>query len=181
MTDSRENGQKAAAGSIGPVVSAAHLADGAMPSLSELEFAMTVATNAFQRWMVRCMAAAGVSGLQPTDVQILHTVNHRGREKTLADLCMMFNIEDTHVVSYALKKLEGMGLIATGRRGKEKTVRATEAGAAACARYRDIREALLISGVAGLKFEEDDISAIAATLRGLSGQYDQAARAAASM
>ncbi len=97
---------------------------------------MTVATNAFQRWMVRCMAAAGVSGLQPTDVQILHTVNHRDREMTLADLCMMFNIEDTHVVSYALKKLEGLGLIETGRRGKEKTVRVTESGAAACDRYR---------------------------------------------
>ena len=166
---------------IGPVVSAAHLADGAMPSLSELEFAMTVAANAFQRWMVRCMTATGVSGLQPTDVQILHTVNHRDREKTLADLCMMFNIEDTHVVSYALKKLEGLGLITTGRRGKEKTVRVTDGGAAACTRYREIREGLLISGVAGLKFEEADISQIAATLRALSGQYDQAARAAASM
>lgn len=181
MTDSSKNAPTSGSGGIGPVVSAAHLADGAMPSLSELEFAMTVASNAFQRWMVRCMTAAGVPGLQPTDVQILHTVNHRGREKTLADLCMMFNIEDTHVVSYALKKLESQGLITTGRRGKEKTVSVTEEGAAACARYREIREGLLISGVAGLKFDETDISNIAATLRALSGQYDQAARAAASM
>lgn len=181
MTKKSKNGLSGAGAGVGPVVSAAHLADGGMPSLSELEFAMTVATNAFQRWMVRCMAAAGVSGLQPTDVQILHTVNHRGREKTLADLCMMFNIEDTHVVSYALKKLEAQGLIATGRRGKEKTVKVTKEGAAACARYREIREALLISGVSGLTFEEAEISSIAATLRALSGQYDQAARAAASM
>ena len=181
MTNSPKKAHQAAESGIGPVVSAAHLADGAMPSLSELEFAMTVATNAFQRWMIRCMAAAGVSGLQPTDVQILHTVNHRGREKTLADLCMMFNIEDTHVVSYALKKLEGLELIRTGRRGKEKTVSVTAKGAAACDRYREIREGLLIAGVAGLKFDEAEISEIAATLRALSGQYDQAARAAASM
>ena len=181
MTKSSNPGAGSGSSGVGPVVSASHLADGAMPSLSELEFAMTVASNAFQRWMVRCMTAAGVPGLQPTDVQILHTVNHRGREKTLADLCMMFNIEDTHVVSYALKKLEAQGLIATGRRGKEKTVSVTDEGAAACARYREIREGLLISGVAGLKFEEQEISNIAATLRALSGQYDQAARAAASM
>ena len=36
-------------GGIGPLVSAAHLADGAVPALSEVEFALTVATNAFQR------------------------------------------------------------------------------------------------------------------------------------
>ncbi len=181
MTDSSKTAKADGSSGVGPVVSAAHLADGALPSLSELEFAMTVASYAFQRWMVHCMTAAGVAGLQPMDVQILHTINHRDREKTLADLCMMFNIEDTHVVSYALKKLEGLGLITTGRRGKEKTVSVTEEGAVACARYREIREGLLISGVAGLKFEEREISNIAATLRALSGQYDQAARAAASM
>lgn len=166
---------------VGPVVAAAHLADGEIPALSELEFAMTVASNAFQRWMVRCMAAAGMPGLLPIDVQILHAVNHRGREKTLADLCMMFNIEDTHVVSYALKKLEALHLIATGRRGKEKTVKVTQSGSDACARYRELREALLISSVQSLKFDAQAISKIATMLRALSGQYDQAARSAASM
>jgi predicted MarR family transcription regulator len=166
---------------LGPVVSAAHLADGAMPSLSEMEFAMTILNNAFQRWMVRCMGAAGVPGLAPLDVQILHSSNHRGREKTLSDLCMMLNIEDTHVVSYALKKLQGAGLIETGRRGKEKTVKVTAAGAEACARYRAVREALLVAGVKGLHFEDAEVSAIAALMRALSGQYDQAARSAASL
>ena len=166
---------------FGPVVSSSHLADGAMPSLSEREFAMTILNNAFQRWMVRCMGAAGISGLGPLDVQILHSSNHRGREKTLSDLCMMLNIEDTHVVSYALKKLEGAGLIETGRRGKEKTVRVTKAGAEACARYREVREALLAGSVKGLRFDDEEISRIAALMRALSGQYDQASRSAASL
>lgn len=166
---------------LGPVVSAAHLADGGMPALSEMEFAMTILNNAFQRWMVRCMGAAGTTGLGPLDVHILHASNHRGREKTLADICMMLNIEDTHVVSYALKKLETAGLIETGRRGKEKTVRVTADGASACARYREVREALLVSSAKSLAFDEAEISRIAALMRALSGQYDQAARAAASM
>jgi predicted MarR family transcription regulator len=62
------------------------------------------------------------------EVQILHAVNHRERDKSQADLCMMFNIEDTHVVAYALKKLEALGLVEPGRRGKEKTARITKEG-----------------------------------------------------
>ena len=170
-----------AASSIGPVVSAAHLADGAMPALSEVEFALTVLSNAFHRWIVRCMSASGVPGLAAIDVLVLHAANHRDREKTLADICMMFNVEDTHIVAYALKKLEALDLISTGRRGKEKTVKVTETGADACRRYREVREGLLVSSVKGLAFDEQDISHVAALMRALSGQYDQAARAAASL
>lgn len=166
---------------IGPVVSAAHLAENAFPALSEMEFALTVLGNAFQRWMVRCMASAGYAGLGHVDILVLHAVNHRGREKTLSDLCTMYNIEDTHVVTYALKKLSGLGLVNTGRRGKEKTIRVSVAGAQACARYRDVREALLMSGVAALGMDSAAVSKVAATMHALSGQYDQAARAAASM
>ncbi len=166
---------------IGPVVAAAHLADGQVPALSEIEFALTVLHNAFQRWIVRCMSASGVPGLAAVDVLVLHAANHRDREKTLADICMMYNIEDTHVVAYALKKLEGMKLISTGRRGKEKTVRVTRTGAEACSRYREVREGLLSSSVKGLSFDEEDMSHVAALMRALSGQYDQAARAAASL
>jgi len=166
---------------IGPIVAASHLADGAMPALSELEFALTVLGNAFQRWMVRCMDAAGLPGLGPVDVLVLHAATHRSREKTLADICMMYNVEDTHVVAYALKKLEGRGLIETGRRGKEKTVRITQAGAAACALYRQVREALLVSSVGAMKIDAEAVSRSAALMRALSGQYDQAARGATSL
>jgi predicted MarR family transcription regulator len=58
-------------------VSAAHLADGGMPALSEMEFALVIASNAFQRWITRCTAAAGGEGLSSMEVQILHAVNHR--------------------------------------------------------------------------------------------------------
>ncbi|QDY99320.1 winged helix DNA-binding protein [Nitratireductor mangrovi] len=166
---------------VGPVVTAAHLAAGAMPALSEIEFAMTLMHHSFERWMVRCMAAAGVPGLQPVAVHLLHAVNHRGREKTLGELCMMFNIEDVHVVSYAIKKLAAIGLVKTGRRGKEKTVRATPAGIAACDRYHEVREALLVASMKRLNLDEQALSGIAAMMRAVSGQYDQAARSATSL
>jgi predicted MarR family transcription regulator len=176
MTQQKSASQKA----IGPIVSASHLADGGMPALSEMEFALVILSNAFQRWITRCTSAAGGEGLSAIEVQILHAVNHRERDKSQSELCMMFNIEDTHVVAYALKKLEALGLVAPGRRGKEKTARITRDGADLCLRYRDLREKLLIESVKSLGLDDARISEIAALMRVMSGQYDQASRAAAS-
>ncbi|PVH30369.1 winged helix DNA-binding protein [Pararhodobacter oceanensis] len=164
--------------SFGPVVSSAHLAQASVPALSELEFAMTMANHAFQRWIVRCMAAAGAQ-MSPLEVMILHQVAHRNRPKTLADLCLVLNIEDTHLANYALRKLSAQGLVESERRGKEKAVRVTPEGAALCTRYREIREALLLPGLAGVDGAE--MSRLAGLLRALSGSYDQAARSAAAL
>jgi predicted MarR family transcription regulator len=71
------------------------------PELSELEFGLIIASHAFGRWMTRCMAGAGVKDMTETEILVVHHVNHRGREKKLADICFVLNIEDTHVVSYA--------------------------------------------------------------------------------
>ena len=119
--------------------------------------------------------------LSPLDILVLHNINHRGKPKTMADICLVLNVEDTHVVSYALKKLERLKLIAGGRRGKEKLVMVTKAGEAACRRYGEVREAVLVSSVKALKFDEDHVHDMAALMRALSGQYDQAARSAASL
>jgi predicted MarR family transcription regulator len=163
---------------IGPIVSSAHLAEGSFAEISELEFGMIIAGNAFNRWMVRAMAAAGFPDLSALDVLVLHSVRHRGRAKKLADICLVLNVEDTHTVNYAIKKLTKAGLVKEGRRGKEKTVEATEAGSDACARYREIRESLLLEPALELGLEPEQISKLATLLRTMSGQYDQAARAA---
>lgn len=170
----------APAGGFGPVVSSAHLANSGLPELSEMEFALTMANNAFHRWMVRCMTAAGLPGLTPLEVLIVHLVHHRARAKSLADICLVLNIEDTHLVSYAVKKLQKHGLVTAGRSGKEKTVAITPAGAAYCAQYGRVREALLIRSVEQLGLDRAELSRLAALLRTLSGSYDQAARGAAA-
>ncbi len=172
---------KNARSGVGPVVSAAHLASGAMPELSEVEYALIIASNAMQRWTVRCMTASGLAGLTAMEVQVLHSVNHRNREKTLADLCLMLNIEDTHLVNYAIKKLAEQGLVETGKLGKEKTVKITAVGEKACEAYQHTREALLVESVQALGFDPEELSKSARLLRAVSGQYDQATRSAASL
>lgn len=168
------------------IVSSAHLVSEKAAGLSEFEYGLFVASNAFARWIVRCMAAAGYPELGALDVWVLHSVNHRERAKKLADLCFVLNVEDTHTVNYALKKLARLGLVAGERRGKEIFYTASEAGQEACAKYREVREACLVQafeamageGVAAL---DRDVSDAANLLRALSGLYDQAARSATSL
>lgn len=167
--------------SIGPIVSSAHLADGGSPGLSEVEYGLILASHAFSRWMVRCMAAAELPGLSATEILILHSVRHRDREKKLADICLVLDIEDTHVATYAIRKLEAAGLVSTGKIAKEKTIRITEKGSDACARYAQIRERLFVASTINARPAEETLSEIAAVLRFLSGAYDQASRAATTL
>jgi len=162
----------------GPVVSAAHLAAGASPALSEVEFGLILAGHAFARWMTQCAAAAGAPGLSPTEVLILHSVHHRGRAKRQAEILLALGIEDAHIATYAIRKLAAAGLVAVSRAGKEKLVAVTPAGAALCARYAALRERLLAEAVAGGPAPAA-LGEAAGVLRVLSGYYGQAARAAA--
>jgi len=162
------------------IVTSAHLVSEKSPELSELEFGLIIATHAFNRWVTRCMKAAGVKEMTAIDVLVLHHTNHRGMEKGVADICFVLNIEDTHVVSYSLKKLMAAGYIQSQKRGKEVFFSTTEAGAALCMKYRGIREACLMPGFSGTESENKQLGELAELLRTISGRYDQAARAASS-
>lgn len=167
---------------LGPIVSSAHLArQSALPQMSEFEFGLTMCGNAFNRWMVRCMSAAGEVGLTSLEVLVLHSVTHRDRAKRLADIGLVLGIEDIHTVVYAIKKLEARGLVKSIRQGKEKVVSITPRGEEACVKYRKVREILLIRAVGELGLDPVAISNVAAVMRALSGHYDQAARGAASL
>jgi predicted MarR family transcription regulator len=164
-----------------PIVSSAHLVSPDSAQMSEFEFGLIVAGNAFHRWVTHCMSAAGLKDLTPLDVLVLHHVTHRARDKRLADICFIMNIEDTHLVNYALKKLQSLGVVASSKHGKEVTYAATEAGRQHVERYRLIREDCLIAALKADDGLNRDIGELARLLRVLSGMYDQAARAAASL
>ena len=148
-------------------------------ALSEFEFGLIIASNAFSRWVVRCLAAAGLPDLTYTDALVLHHINHRARGKKLADICFTLNYEDTHVVTYSLKKLLSLKLVSTEKQGKEVFYSANDVGQAVIARYRAVREQCLVQSIG--TDHNQDISQLASLLRNLSGQYDQAARAATSL
>jgi predicted MarR family transcription regulator len=161
------------------IVSSSHLVSARSVELSELEFGLIVAWNAFSHWAVRCMAAAGCPELTITDVLVLHHICHRARNKKLGDICFVLNVEDTHVVGYSLRKLLAAGLAAGDKVGKEVFYSPTAAGEAAVMRYREVREACLIDNLQADR--NADIGETARLLRTMSGLYDQAARAATSL
>lgn len=163
------------------IVSSRHLAEGENWEASEVEYGMIIAYNAFSRWMTRCMSAAGNTDLTPLEILVLHNANHRGRDKRLTDICFLLNIEDTHTVNYALRKLMKMELLSSEKRGKEVFYRTSQAGQDLCARYRDVRDRCFLDGLSRLDMTGDEMRDIAASLRAFSGQYDQASRAAASL
>ena len=163
------------------IVSSRHLAEGEGWELSELEFGLIIASNAFSRWMTRCMAAAGQPDLSPLEILILHNVNHRGKDKRLSDICFLLNIEDSHTVNYGLRKLLKAGLLDSEKRGKEVFYSTSAEGAELCASYRDVRRQCLLDGLSAADLPGKDLRELARSLRALSGHYDQASRAAASL
>ncbi len=146
--------------------------------LWDVEFSLTVTNNAFQRWIVRCMARAGCEGLSAVDVMVLHAINGRAPSRNLSDITLLLGMEDSRPVSYAIKKLMAKDLVASRRRGKENLFSTTSTGAALCERYIRVREEFLMK-LLGL--EEGDGAALQQALRVLqriSSHYDHAARAA---
>ena len=161
------------------IVSSSHLVSPRSRELSELEFGLIVAWNAFSRWAVRCMAAAGCPDLTITDVLLVHNLCHRARGKKLADIGFMLNYEDTHVVAYSLKKLAAAGLAVAEKQGKEVYYSPSAAGENFVQQYRAVREECLVKS---LDTELNaDIGELARLLRTMSGLYDQAARSASAM
>jgi predicted MarR family transcription regulator len=165
----------------GEIVSSSHLANSEIPELSEFEFGLIVVGHAFNRWIARCMAAAGLPGLAPMDVLVLHHVHHRARDKRLADIAFTLNVEDLHVVNYSLKKLLAAQVVEATKSGKEVLYRTNDQGKAYIDRYREIRERCLVAGLSRGHGDGDTVHETARTLRWLSGLYDQAARAATSL
>ena len=169
------------------IVSSAHLVSDKAAELSEVEYGLIVASNAFGLWTERGTAAAlaefpDIADLGVIDILCLHSVNHRGRAKKLADICFKLNVEDTHIVNYALKKLIKAGLIAGQKQGKEVLYSTTERGRALIERYTEIREACLVDAFSALgEVDAESLADLARRLRALSGLYGQAARSATNL
>ncbi|MBI1775912.1 MAG: winged helix DNA-binding protein [Proteobacteria bacterium] len=151
---------------------------GTSQDLSEFEFGLIVTGNGFMRWVERCMAAAGENGLNYQDALVLHAVNHRARGKRLSEICMVMNLEDPHIVAYALKKLVARGLVQIQRQGREKHYASTRPGDALCQRYRRVRELHLVKSLAWIGGGHNAILDAASFLRAMSALYEQAARLA---
>ena len=79
-----------------------------------------MASNAFDMWFIKARLAVLAEMEQSGDLGVLnifclHSANHRGHTKKLADICFKVNVEDSHTVNYALAKLVKYGLVQSGK------------------------------------------------------------------
>ena len=173
------------------IVSSSHLVSEKAAELSEVEYGLIVGWNAFGKWMVKAMTTAiaetgvrvtGGADLAVLDILCLHSVNHRERPKKLSDICFKLNVEDSHIVNYALKKLIKMKLVSSEKHGKEVFYATTKSGVDLCLRYREVRESCLVDSFANFDGGKGaQLGEVARQLRLLSGLYDQAARSATNL
>jgi predicted MarR family transcription regulator len=161
------------------IVTSAHLAT-SYPECSEFEFGLIISYHAFERWLTRCMNAAGAKDFAPLDILILHHINHRNKQKRLADICFILNVEDTHLASYSIKKLVAANLVNGAKKGKEMYYSTTPKGSDLCNRYKSVRDTCLVGSFTKSEDEAKTLGTIATFLRNISGRYDQASRAASS-
>ena len=154
----------------------AQLVDQLAPLMTEFELAMIVARHAQEQWALRCAAAAGFKGYSIMELLVLHMVGYGS--KRIADICFALKIEDTHIVSYALKKLVRAQLVESSKIGKDTFFLPTDKGREYIAAYGAIRKQRLIRAMAKFGGEDLDLPQLTDMLRVLSGLYEQAARTA---
>lgn len=147
-------------------------------SLSEFEFMLTLLMHGFQRWVENCMDSSGVRGLAAIDILTLHAVNRRARRRRISEICMIMNIHDTHLVSYALKKLVSAGFVTVEASGRERFYQTTAAGDAACAGYRRLREKILLSNLITVIPDDPEFDRSLQLIGQMMALYDQATRVA---
>lgn len=168
--------ERRTAGSQAPGARASFRPSALSAQLSDFEFTLIILTHGFARWVEKCMEAAGSRGLSALDILVLHTVNHRARDRRVTDICMVLNVDDLHLVTYALKKLQAAGLVETRAIGRERHFRSTAAGDEACLNYRRIREQFLVPSLSWIAEGRDVVPDVAAFLRTMTALYDQAGR-----
>ena len=89
---------------------------------------------------------------------------------------MVLNVDDTHLVTYALKKLVAAGLVKIDARGRERHYETTPTGDEACMEYRRVRETTLIPALSWLSGERNVVRDAGAFMRTMTAIYDQAGR-----
>jgi len=163
-----------------PIVSSSHLVTDESASLSEFEYALTMVNNAFHRWMLSSAQACELHNMSPLDILVIHNIHHRNRAKRITDIAFTLNIDDTHNVSYSVRKLTKANLVSHQRKGKDTYYSVTKEGENFCLEYAKIREECLIKSLEQMNIN-DSLGEIAKTMRTLSGFYEQASRAASSL
>lgn len=149
--------------------------------ITEIEYALMRANQAFERWQTECLASVVDLAASGEENAMLHIIRMHERPKTIKDLARLSNREDIPNMQYSLRKLIGAGLVVregSGRAGVTYFV--TERGREVTDRYAEVRASLLIDAIKSVPNFPQRLEEATRTLELLTGIYEQVARAAAT-
>ena len=145
-------------------------------NMSEFEYSLTVLSNGFLRWVVRCGEAAGVKNLGPVDLLVLHTVNYRARNKKLAEICLVMNVTESHTIAYSLKKLRERNLVDYKYVGRDRIFYSSDSGDLVCKSYLEMRRAGLLSILESSDIDIRKLFSSVSLMNRMSSAYAEAER-----
>jgi len=159
-----------------------HLAeDGLGVAMTDLEFAVLRVFEAFGRWQSECLAAVSGARLTGPENVLLHVIAMKGRPKTIHDVMLLTNRQDTPNVQYGLRKLMKLGFVKKEGSGRVGVFyRATDKGEKVCKDYASLRKKLLLRAVKDLPNAEAASEKAAAHLVAIEKIYTIVGREAAT-
>jgi predicted MarR family transcription regulator len=149
--------------------------------LTELEFALMRAVEAFGRWQPECLANVSDFPANAPECVLLHLIRMNERPKSIKDLAQLINRTDIPNLQYSLRKLIKGGLVVrrgSGRTGVTYSVTAT--GRKITDDYAEVRKILLVAAIKSFPGLPQKLTAAARTMEVLTSLYEQAARDAAT-
>lgn len=153
-------------------------ADQGMIPITRFEQSLQVVKNSFEQWVRRCGARAGLAGFASVEIEVLHIIGRAKEPRRIADICFVLNIEDTHIITYAVRKLRKAELVQSNRSGKDAFFSITPEGGERMLAYADIKRQLLLDASGRFSEQEMDLEELAEKMQLLSALYEQAARRA---
>ena len=83
-----------------------HLAEDSVGvAMTDLEYAILRVFEAFGRWQSECLTAVSGARITGPENVLLHVIGMKGRAKTIHDVMLLTNRQDTQNVQYGLRKL----------------------------------------------------------------------------
>ncbi|EEA03685.1 putative transcriptional regulator [Burkholderia sp. H160] len=152
---------------------------------TEFEWSLIRFYEAFSRFVLTTgmITIAADVDIKYQEHVILHVIRMQDRPKNSATIARLMNRDDIPNIQYSLRKLEAAGLIEKQRDGNGKTSSylASELGMKLTDEYHKIRQEILVKRLEEISEVEEKFEKTARFMSLLTGIYEEAARASATI
>ncbi|PWL25483.1 MAG: transcriptional regulator [Altererythrobacter sp. XM-24bin4] len=151
--------------------------------ITELEFAMLRALEAFVRWVASADEIVGLSELKHSEHLILHVIRMQNRPKSGATIARLLNRDDLPNIQYSLRKLESSGYIKKLKEEgtKNHNYSVTQVGKKLTDDYAELRREIFIKQLKNIADFDTRVEDATNLLSLLTGIYEECSRTSSTL